>query len=553
MSSNRTSRGLILSVLALGAAALLAGCEETGSMDNARAYAAIPPSTEQLMAEKGSTKDAPMLIRAYKKEAELEIWKRKPDGQYVYLKTFPMCRWSGQLGPKTTEGDRQVPEGFYTITPGQMNPNSHYYLSFNVGYPNAYDRANGHTGGSIMVHGICSSAGCFSMTDKQIEEIYAIARESFAGGQRAIQMQSFPFKMTAENLAKLRLDPNMPFWRELKKGADYFEVTKTETPVGVCNRHYVFGASPKSGRFDAESACPPLDENADVKAQLARKEATDNAEVAALTSKGVQPVRLIYADGGQNAEFAHRFVEVSRPDALAQGPTEIVLDQPKSKSVAVQIAAAKAQSKALLARGNVITSNVTVAEGSAKQIPASAPVSVAQAVVPATFNAAPSAYASTPPADEATGGIFGKWLSPDRAAKPETAPVVQAAATVSTQPAPAHRGASRPGIKPAPSTTVVATATQTQVAQAPATAVPASASDGQGGFFKSWLNLGGTAKTDATPAAQAAAVPVATSPAHPVAKAPRMTGNAKALPKEITGDKTASLPAGTLALAPGVN
>ena len=88
-----------------------------------------------------------------------------------------MCRWSGQLGPKVTEGDRQVPEGFYTITPGSMNPNSHYYLSFNVGYPNAYDRANGHGGGSIMVHGICSSAGCFSMTDKQIEEIYALARE----------------------------------------------------------------------------------------------------------------------------------------------------------------------------------------------------------------------------------------------------------------------------------------------------------------------------------------------------------------------------------------
>ena len=61
----------------------------------------------------------------------------KTDGQYTLLKTFPMCRWSGQLGPKVREGDRQVPEGFYTITPGQMNPNSNYYLSFNVGYPNA--------------------------------------------------------------------------------------------------------------------------------------------------------------------------------------------------------------------------------------------------------------------------------------------------------------------------------------------------------------------------------------------------------------------------------
>ncbi len=86
----------------------------------------------------------------------------------------------------------QVPEGFYTIAPGQMNPNSHYYLSFNVGYPNAYDRALGRTGGDIMVHGVCSSAGCFSMTDAQIGEIYAIAREAFNGGERAIQMQSYP-------------------------------------------------------------------------------------------------------------------------------------------------------------------------------------------------------------------------------------------------------------------------------------------------------------------------------------------------------------------------
>ena len=117
------------------------------------------------MDEKGTNQPAPILIRTYKKEAELEIWKMKADGQYALLKTYPMCRWSGQLGPKTREGDRQVPEGFYTITPGQMNPNSNYYLSFNVGYPNAYDRALGRTGGDIMVHGICSSAGCFSMTD----------------------------------------------------------------------------------------------------------------------------------------------------------------------------------------------------------------------------------------------------------------------------------------------------------------------------------------------------------------------------------------------------
>ena len=168
-----------------------------------------------------------------------------------------MCRWSGQLGPKKTKGDRQVPEGFYAIYPSQMNPHSNYYLSFNVGYPNLYDRVHGYSGNSIMVHGICSSAGCFSMTNREIGEIYTIAREAFAAGQPEIQMQSMPFHMTADNIAKYRLDPNIDFWRELKNGADNFEVTKHEVAVGVCNTHYVFNAKPANGEsFDPSAPAP---------------------------------------------------------------------------------------------------------------------------------------------------------------------------------------------------------------------------------------------------------------------------------------------------------
>ena len=115
----------------------------------------------------------------------MEIWKQNRDGEYALLKTYPICRWSGDLGPKKKQGDRQAPEGFYTITPGQMNPNSNYYLAFNTGYPNAYDRAWGYTGSELMVHGDCSSRGCYAMTDEQIQEIYALARESFFGGQKS--------------------------------------------------------------------------------------------------------------------------------------------------------------------------------------------------------------------------------------------------------------------------------------------------------------------------------------------------------------------------------
>src|SRR5215211_465661 len=161
----------------------LAACQDESFDRSGRHLTPIPPATLALMAQKGMSKNDPIVIRSYKKESEMEVWKRGSDGRYALLKTYPICRWSGQLGPKVREGDRQVPEGFYSVTPGLMNPNSNYYLAFNIGYPNAYDRAHGYTGGLIMVHGACSSSGCFSMTDEQIAEIYAIARESFAGGQ----------------------------------------------------------------------------------------------------------------------------------------------------------------------------------------------------------------------------------------------------------------------------------------------------------------------------------------------------------------------------------
>ena len=258
-----TIRRLALATLVVGAAASLAACDEGSPVDDlggmagsARASHPLSARMVALMQEKGVAPSSAVLIRTYKKDAEFEVWKMKADGRYVLFKTFPMCRWSGQLGPKMAEGDRQVPEGFYRITPGQMNPVSQYYLSFNVGYPNAYDRAHGASGGSIFVHGACSSAGCFSMTDEQIDQIYAIAREAFTGGQQSIQMQSYPFRMTAENMAKYRNDPNIEFWKQLKEGADNFEVAKQDVTVGVCARHYVFNTTTPANHMDPAGPCP---------------------------------------------------------------------------------------------------------------------------------------------------------------------------------------------------------------------------------------------------------------------------------------------------------
>jgi murein L,D-transpeptidase YafK len=335
--------------LAVAAGALAAGCEDALEADSGRSLRPIPNETLALMDKIGTTPSAPVLIRTYKQEAEFEIWKAKSDGQYALLKTYPMCRWSGQLGPKLREGDHQVPEGFYTITPGQMNPNSHYYLSFNVGYPNAYDRALGRTGGDIMVHGVCSSAGCYSMTDAQIGEIYAIAREAFNGGEREIQMQSFPFRMTAENLAKHRLDPNIAFWKEIKNGADHFEVTKTEAEVLVCGKHYVFGAH-SDRDVDASAPCPTnLLRDDQVEAAVAEKEANDDAAVAELVAQGVKPIKVVYQDGGQNPAFAGREdLDPSAPEALAAGPTVITLDNSgKPLPPVVKVAAADAPAPAV--------------------------------------------------------------------------------------------------------------------------------------------------------------------------------------------------------------
>ncbi len=322
-------RKAAMASVALGALAGLSGCND--ALNETRSSQPLSSQMMALMQEKGVSPQSPMLIRAYKKESEFEIWKMRPDGTYVLLKAFPICRWSGQLGPKTHEGDRQSPEGFYSITPAMMNPNSAYYLSFNIGYPNAYDRAHGATGGSVMVHGVCSSAGCFSMTDGQIAEIFALARESFAGGQRAIQMQSYPFHLSAQNLAKYRLDPNMPFWRQLQKGNEHFEATKRDVAVGVCGAHYVFDVKSANGQpLEAEAACPPLKANPEIEAKAEQIEKADAAAVAQLVAKGVRPVRLVYQDGAQNPVFAHRFADVSRPDALTP-PIELALDDPRSR------------------------------------------------------------------------------------------------------------------------------------------------------------------------------------------------------------------------------
>jgi murein L,D-transpeptidase YafK len=221
----------------------------------------LSAQTRTLLAEKGMSEQSPILVRIFKAESELEIWKVKDNGRYYHFKTYPICDWSGKLGPKVNQGDRQAPEGFYLVSTAQMNPKSKYHLAFNLGFPNSYDRAYGRTGADIMVHGDCKSAGCYAMTDGVVEEIYILAREALAGGQSAFQVQAYPFRMTAANMAKHKSEQWYDFWRNLKEGYDYFEVTRLPPRVEVCDKRYLVNAAfvDREARPDPASACPAFE------------------------------------------------------------------------------------------------------------------------------------------------------------------------------------------------------------------------------------------------------------------------------------------------------
>src|SRR5271167_409244 len=226
----------------------------------AKAIKELPRELLSLIKQKKMPKYSAILMRIFKEEEELEVWKQDTTGRFELLKTFAICRWSGDLGPKEHEGDRQTPEGFYSITPELMNPNSSFYLAINTGFPNAFDKANARDGSFLMIHGDCSSSGCYSMTDEQMGQIYALARASLSD-QPSFQIQAYPFRLTPANLARHRTNPNMAFWKMLKIGSDHFEATHLQPKVEVCNRRYVFDAQPPSNStsplvFDPAGRCP---------------------------------------------------------------------------------------------------------------------------------------------------------------------------------------------------------------------------------------------------------------------------------------------------------
>ena len=291
----------------------------------AKATQPLSPALTAVLRQKNMPINSPILLRVFKEESELEVWKEDRTGHFALLKTYPICKWSGDLGPKMHEGDRQAPEGFYTITPTQLNPNSAFYLAMNTGFPNSFDKANDRDGTFLMIHGNCASIGCYAMTDEGIADIYALAREAFVG-RPSFQVQAYPFRMTPQNLARHRNNPNLAFWMALKIGNDHFETTHLEPKVDVCDRRYVFDAVPTPNAslvFDPAGPCPAFVVNPKIARLASDKQRADEAEYAQLVKDDV-PVAPVYSglDGGMNKIFDGRYpgAYVSFAKVLPNGP-----------------------------------------------------------------------------------------------------------------------------------------------------------------------------------------------------------------------------------------
>ena len=245
---------LALSLLAAGAAAALWPISGRTLLDRlvpdalaqdraAAAAARVRPILEAQLAARGLRYGDPVFLRIFKHERKLELWVRQASGDYVLFRNYGICTYSGALGPKLRQGDLQAPEGFYRVRLGQLNPASAYHLSFNLGYPNAYDRAWGRTGDFLMVHGSCVSIGCYAMGDDNIEEIYTLVEAALRAGQRQVEVHIFPFNFAEPPAANWRTGTWGEFWSNLQEGYDAFEQSKRPPTITVSGRRYVVAAA----------------------------------------------------------------------------------------------------------------------------------------------------------------------------------------------------------------------------------------------------------------------------------------------------------------------
>ncbi len=367
----------------------------------------LPASTQALLAIKGMKQESPIFVRIFKEESEFEVWKFK-DGRFQHFRTYPICAWSGELGPKVQQGDRQAPEGFYTVSRGQMNPHSLYHLAFNIGFPNTYDQVNGHSGSALMVHGNCKSAGCYAMTDAYIEEIYILAREAFNAGQTRFHVQALPFRMTAANMARHRDNRWFPFWIRLKEGYDSFEMTGKPPVVKVCGKQYLVNVAFSGGEPGPSEPCPLY------------------SKINPLQMPGVDGVPATVLASLSKGEAPAQPAQASAPVAMAsmQQPAA----QPRTQASAALLADTSASP--------VITRPAAGQVAGAVQVAGFQPVKAPAAPVYSSATKAPVDQSFAAPVRVASGASFQpvnyQFSQTGAAAAPAQAPAAQSNAPVSS-------------------------------------------------------------------------------------------------------------------------
>ncbi|MBP7283895.1 MAG: L,D-transpeptidase family protein [Leptospiraceae bacterium] len=155
-----------------------------------------------------------LTLVAFKEEQVLEVWTLS-QGRPVLIKKYPFTTTSGKMGPKLFRGDGQIPEGFYKIE--ALNPNSAFYLSLKINYPNEFDLEKAKEdnrndpGDNIFIHGKDKSIGCIAIGDEAIEELFVLAAKT---PRNRLDVVLFPYNM--KNSKSIKYCNNCPKWtREL--------------------------------------------------------------------------------------------------------------------------------------------------------------------------------------------------------------------------------------------------------------------------------------------------------------------------------------------------
>ena len=266
------------------------------------------------LADKDVALGSPIMIRVFKSEDELEVWAQK-GGRFELFATYSICNWSGKLGPKVTEGDRQSPEGLYSIGAPQLHRTGRWPRSLDIGYPNTFDRAHGRNGSFILVHGGCTTIGCFAMTDPIMEEIFTLSEAALAHGQDRIHVHVFPFRMTKQNMERHAQSQWAGFWANLKTAYDAFEETRVPPPqVRVCgNRYEIGGAAADDHCVDNVSEASVLSPAVINAARIARLRKVQRARIAQRAARARQARRAQHA----------RQARVSRNGRMALGGPKV--------------------------------------------------------------------------------------------------------------------------------------------------------------------------------------------------------------------------------------